>query len=48
MRHRGHISKMLRDYVDQHIGAIIKGEAAGPAVAMAPLPAGAQHDRKRI
>ena len=37
-----HISKMLRDHVDQHNEAIIKGETAGPAVALAPLPAGAQ------
>jgi len=37
-----HISKMLRDCVDQHNEAIIKGETAGPAVALAPLPAGAQ------
>src|SRR5438876_11422056 len=33
---------MLRDHVDQHNEAIIKGETAGPAVALAPLPAGAQ------
>jgi DDE superfamily endonuclease len=37
-----HIYKTLRDYVDQHNEAIIKREAAGPAVALAPLPAGAQ------
>ena len=37
-----HISKMFRDQVDQHNEAIIKGETAGPAVALAPLPAGAQ------
>ena len=37
-----HISKMLRDHVDQHNEAIIMGEAAGPTVALAPLPAGAQ------
>jgi transposase len=37
-----HISKMLRDHVDQHNEAIIKGETAGPAVALAPLPSGAQ------
>src|ERR1700732_2786834 len=30
-----HISKMLRDHVDQHNEAIIKGETAGPAVALA-------------
>ena len=33
---------MLRDCVDQLNAAIIKGETAGPAVALAPLPAGAQ------
>jgi hypothetical protein len=37
-----HMSKMLRDNVDRHNEAIIKGEAAGPAVGLAPLPAGAQ------
>ena len=37
-----HISKMLRDHVDQHNEAIIKGETAEPAVALAPLPSGAQ------
>ena len=37
-----HMSKMLRDNVDRHNEAIIKGEAAGPAVDLAPLPAGAQ------
>ena len=37
-----HISKMLRDQVDQHNEAIIKGETAGPTVALAPLPSGAQ------
>jgi transposase len=37
-----HISKMLRDHVDQHNEGIIKGETAGPAVALAPLPSGAQ------
>ena len=37
-----HISKMLRVYVDQHNEAIIKGETAGPAVALTPLPSGAQ------
>jgi hypothetical protein len=37
-----HISKMLLGYVDQHNDAIIKGENAGPTVALAPLPSGAQ------
>ena len=37
-----HISKMLRDYVDQQNEAIIKGETAGPTLALAPLPSGAQ------
>jgi hypothetical protein len=37
-----HMSKRLRDNVDQHNEAIIKGEAAGPTVDLAPLPAGAQ------
>jgi hypothetical protein len=33
---------MLRDKVDRHNEAIIKGETAGPVVDLAPLPAGAQ------
>jgi transposase len=37
-----HISKMLRYHVDQHNEAIIKGKTAGPTVALAPLPSGAQ------
>ena len=37
-----HISKIFRDQVDQHNEAIIKGETAGPTVALAPLPSGAQ------
>jgi hypothetical protein len=37
-----HMSKMLRDNVDRHNEAIIKGETAGPVVDLAPLPAGAQ------
>ena len=37
-----HMSKMLRDNVDRHNKAIIKGETAGPVVDLAPLPAGAQ------
>jgi DDE superfamily endonuclease len=37
-----HMSKMLHDHVDRHNEAIINGEAKGPAVALAPLPAGAQ------
>jgi hypothetical protein len=37
-----HISKMLRDHVDQQNEAIIKGETAGPTLALAPLPSGAQ------
>ena len=37
-----HISKMFRDQVDQHNEAIMKGETAGPTVALAPLPSGAQ------
>jgi transposase len=37
-----HISKMLCDHVDQHNEAIIKGETAGPTLALAPLPSGAQ------
>jgi hypothetical protein len=37
-----HISKMLNSYVGEHNEAINKGEAEGPAVALAPLPAGAQ------
>ena len=37
-----HMSKMLHDHVDRHNEAILKGEAEGPAVALAPLPAGAQ------
>jgi hypothetical protein len=36
------ISRMLRDHVDQRNEAIIKEETAGPAVALAPVPAGAQ------
>src|SRR5205085_5927198 len=35
-----HMSKMLRDNVDRHNKAIIKGETAGPVVDLAPLPAG--------
>jgi transposase len=37
-----HMSKMLHDHVNRHNEAITKGEAEGPAVALAPLPAGAQ------
>ena len=37
-----HISKMFRNQIDQHNEAIIKGETAGPTVALAPLPSGAQ------
>ena len=37
-----HMSKMLHNRVDRHNEAIIKGETEGPAVALAPLPAGAQ------
>jgi hypothetical protein len=37
-----HMSKMLHDHVAQHNEAIIKGAGAGPAVDLAPLPAGAQ------
>jgi transposase len=37
-----HMSKMLHDHVDRHNEAIIKKETVGPAVALAPLPAGAQ------
>jgi hypothetical protein len=36
------MSKMLRDKVDRHNEAIIKGETVGPVVDLAPLPAGAQ------
>lgn len=37
-----HMSKMLHNYVAEHNEAIIKGEAAWPSIALAPLPAGAQ------
>jgi transposase len=37
-----HISKMLCNHLDQHNEAIIKGETAGPTLALAPLPSGAQ------
>jgi hypothetical protein len=33
---------MLHNYVAEHNEAIIKGEAAWPSIALAPLPAGAQ------
>jgi hypothetical protein len=33
---------MLQNHVAAHNEAIIKGEAEGPAVGLAPLPAGAQ------
>ena len=36
-----HMSKMLHDHVDRHNETIIKG-AEAPAVALAPLPSGAQ------
>jgi hypothetical protein len=37
-----HMSKTLHNYVATHNEAITKGEAAGPVVALAPLPSGAQ------
>jgi transposase len=37
-----HMSKMLHNHVAEHNEAITKGDAAGPVVALAPLPAGAQ------
>jgi hypothetical protein len=37
-----HMSKLLYNHVAEHNEAIIKGEVLGPAVALAPLPAGAQ------
>jgi transposase len=37
-----HMSKMLHAQVDRHNEAITRGETEGPAVALAPLPAGAQ------
>ena len=37
-----HISKMLQSQVAKHNEAIMKRTAVGPAVALAPLPAGAQ------
>jgi hypothetical protein len=36
------MSKTLHNYVARHNEAITKGEAAGPVVALAPLPSGAQ------
>jgi hypothetical protein len=37
-----HMSKMLYARVAEHNDAITKGDVAGPLVALAPLPAGAQ------
>jgi len=37
-----HLSKMLYSHVAEHNEAITNGEAAGPLVALVPLPAGAQ------
>ena len=37
-----HMSKMLHARVAEHNDAITRGDAAGPLVALAPLPAGAQ------
>jgi transposase len=37
-----HVSKMLQSQVAKHNEAIVKRTAVGPAVALAPLPAGAQ------
>jgi len=37
-----HMSKMLYAHVAKHNDAITKGDVAGPLVALAPLPAGAQ------
>lgn len=37
-----HMSKMLRDHVAAHNEAVLKTDAVGPIVALAPLPAGAQ------
>lgn len=37
-----HMSKMLHNHVAERNAAVAKGEAAGPVVALAPLPAGAQ------
>jgi hypothetical protein len=37
-----HISKMLFACIDEHNSNVLKGEAVGPLVEVAPLPAGAQ------
>jgi transposase len=37
-----HMSKMLYARIDEHNSNVLKGEAAGPLVDVAPLPAGAQ------